>query len=304
MEKTVENSSETKTIRSYLTDLKYLVKSIVLIANVLPAVAGFWLALHFTNTAFIEVWDIFLLMILGSLFIVAGALILNNWYEVDLDIKMDRTKRRPTVTGNIPMNVILTLGILSSILGMALMSMVTFEAAIYAFLGWFTYVVLYTFWSKRKYTMNTVIGSISGGFTPLIGWAAIESAYHIVPIMLFIILFIWQIPHTFVIAMRRHDEYKAAGVPMLPVVAGFEMTKRQILIYIICLLPTPLFLTSLGMPFVIVASVLNIAWLLYAVRGLFIKDDIKWANNMFYFSLMYLSILFILMLMVTLPSFN
>src|SRR5690625_7504658 len=116
---------------------------------------------------------------------------------------------------------------------MALMSMVTFEAAIYAFLCWFTYVVLYTFWSKRKYTMNTVIGSISGGFTPLIGWAAIESAYHIVPIMLFILLFIWQIPHTFVISMRRHDEYKETVFLMLQVVAVFVIAK----VYIsICLL--------------------------------------------------------------------
>lgn len=304
MEKTANKSSETKSFRSFLTDLKYLVKSIVLIANVLPAVGGFWLALYFTETSFVDVWDLFILMLLGSIFIVAGALILNNWYEVDLDIKMARTKRRPTVTGNMSMNFILSLGIISSIFGMVLMLMVNLETAIYAFLGWFFYVVLYTFWSKRKYTINTIIGSISGGFTPLIGWAALDSGFHIVPIMLFIILFIWQVPHTFVIAMRRHDEYKAAGVPMLPVVAGFEMTKRQILIYIICLLPTPLFLTSLGIPFVIVASILNIAWLLYAIKGLFMKDNIKWANNMFYFSLTYLSILFVLMIVVTLPVFN
>src|SRR5690625_7818330 len=114
---------------------------------------------------------------------------------------------------------------------MALMSMVTFEAAIYAFLCWFTYVVLYTFWSKRKYTLNTVVGSISGGFTPLIGWAAIESAYHIVPIMLFILLFIWQFPYTFVIAMRRLDEYNASGVYFLIFVAVFAYAKRIILLF-------------------------------------------------------------------------
>lgn len=304
MRKSVETSSEGKTFKSVLIDFRYLVKNLVLIANVLPAVAGFWLALHFTNTHFFEVWDLFLLMMLGSVFIVAGALILNNWYEVDLDVNMVRTKRRPTVTGNIPMNVILLLGIIFSILGIVFMVFVTFEAAIYAFLGWFFYVVLYTFWTKRKYTINTIIGSISGAFTPLIGWAALDSGFHIVPIMLFIILFIWQIPHTFVIAMRRHDDYKAAGVPMLPVVAGFEMTKRQIFIYILCLLPTPLFLTSLGMPFVIAASLLNLAWTVYAARGLFTKDDIAWANNMFYFSLTYLLILFLLMLVATLPIFQ
>src|SRR5690625_4111233 len=301
MEDTVQKS---KTIRAYLTDLKYLVKSLVLIANVLPTFAGFWLALYFTNTAFTEVWGVFIYTMLGSLFIVAGALILNNWYEVDLDTNMARTQKRPTVTGNISMNVILTLGVVASALGIIFMFLVNVEAATYAFLGWFTYVVLYTFWTKRKYTLNTVVGSISGGFTPLIGWAAIESAYHIVPIMLFILLFIWQIPHTFVIAMRRHDEYKAAGVPMLPVVAGFAMAKRQILIYVLCLLPIPFFLVSLGMPFVIGATILNIGWLIYTIRGFFMDDDITWANYMFYFSFTYLSVLFILMFLATLPIFN
>lgn len=307
LEKTVEKSSKarsSRTLKDYLIDLKYLVKSIVLIANVLPVVAGFWLALHFTDTSFLEVWDVFVLTMIGSLFIVAGALILNNWFEVDLDTNMARTQRRPTVTGNIPMKVIFNLGIIASILGIIFMLMVNLEAAIYAFLGWFTYVVLYTFWSKRKYTLNTVIGSISGGFTPLIGWAAIDSAYHIVPLMLFILLFVWQIPHTFVIAMRRHDEYKAAGVPMLPVVAGFAVTKRQIAIYILALLPIPMFLASLGMPFVIAATLLNVVWLIYALRGFFVKDDIEWANKMFYFSLTYLSIMFILMIIATLPIFQ
>ncbi|MDY0393325.1 UbiA family prenyltransferase [Virgibacillus halophilus] len=115
------------------------------------------------------------------------------------------------------------------------------EATIYALVGWFVYVVLYTFWSKRKYTLNTIIGSISGAVTPMIGWGAVTSTFHIVPIMMFAIIFIWQVPHTFSIAMRRYDDYKAAGVPMLPVVFGFDMTKRQSVIYIACLLPLPFF---------------------------------------------------------------
>src|SRR5690606_6061656 len=119
----------------------------------------------------------------------------------------------------------------------------TLEATLYSLIGWFTYVVLYTFWSKRKYTINTIIGSVSGAVTPLIGWAAITSSYHIVPIGFFLILFIWQVPHTFAIAMRRVEEYRAAGVPMLPVVAGFEATKRQIFIYVACLLPLNLLLS-------------------------------------------------------------
>src|SRR5690625_859058 len=210
-----------------LSDLKSLTKSIVLIANVLPVFAGFWLAIHFTNASFMAHFDLLIITLIGSTLNIAGALILNNWYEVDLDREMLRTQQRPTVTGNLSMNTVLMLGIIFSALGLGIMFFVSFEAAVYTFLGWFTYVVLYTFWSKRKYTLNTMVGSVSGAFTPLIGWAAIDSAYHIVPITLFVVLLIWQIPHTFAITIRRYEEYKAAGVPMLPVVYGFEVTKRQ-----------------------------------------------------------------------------
>ncbi|WP_099157662.1 heme o synthase [Virgibacillus ndiopensis] len=289
---------------SIFFDLKELLKGIVLIANVLPVFTGFWLALYFTDSSFNEYWDVFLLTIVGSTFVMAGALILNNWYEVDLDTVMLRTKKRPTVTGNFSLNVILFMGIVSTLLGFILLLFTTVEASLYALVGWFTYVVLYTFWSKRRYTLNTIIGSVSGAVTPLIGWAAIDSAFHVVPIMLFIILFIWQIPHTFSIAMKRYDEYKAAGVPMLPVVHGFELTKRQTVVYIACLLPLPFYLTSLGTTFVVIATILNVIWIVVGLSGFIMKNDVKWARINFVFSLNYLAILFLTMIIVTLPVFN
>lgn len=291
-------------MKSILADIKSLVKGIVLIANVLPILSGFWLALYFTNASFLEHWDKFLYMTIGSTLLMAGALILNNWYEVDLDRHMKRTQERPTVTGNFSLKSVLIMGIVSSVLGLAMLLLTTFEAFIYGFIGWFTYVVLYTFWSKRRYTLNTVIGSVSGAVTPLIGWATLTSAYHIVPIIISIILFIWQIPHTFAIAMRRYEEYKAAKVPMLPVVYGFDMTKRQSAVYIACLLPLPLFLTSLGTFFVVITSILNVIWLYIAIHGVFSKENKKYANTMFYFSLMYLTIVFGMMVIITLPMFS
>ena len=291
-------------MKTFVMDMVYLLKRIVLVANVLPVFTGFWLALYFTNASFMANFDLFLLTIFGSTFTIAGALIINNWYEVDLDENMERTQKRPTVTGNMSMQTVLIMGISSSVIGLTLMAFTTMEATVYAFLGWFTYVVLYTFWTKRKYTLNTVIGSVSGAFTPVIGWAAIEPAFHIVPIVLFLILFIWQVPHTFAIVMRRYDDYKAAGVPMLPVVYGFEMTKRQTLVYIACLLPLPMFLTSLGTTFVIIVTAMNIGWIIVGLRGFLSKDNLKWANQIFFYSLNYLFILFVLMVVVTLPVFQ
>ncbi len=290
-------------IRTFLHDLKLLTKGLVLYANVLPTLAGFMLALYFTNTSLQSNVGLFFATMIGSTLIMAGALILNNWYEVDLDRNMARTQERPTVTGGFSMKAVLWMGITATGLGFLVLLFTTLEAFIYGVLGWITYVILYTFWSKRKYTLNTVIGSVSGAFTPLIGWAAVTSAFHIIPIALFMLLFLWQIPHTFAIAMRRHDEYKAAGVPMLPVVHGFTVTKRQMFIYTLCLLPIPFFLAEIGMSFVIVATILNIVWLVIAAAGVIRKkiDDVKWANVNFIYSLAYLTILFFYMIIATLP---
>ncbi|MEW9676917.1 heme o synthase [Lentibacillus sp. L22] len=296
------NSKGLTNSKSIISDIKELFKAIVLISNVLPVFTGFWLALHFTGASFADNWGVFILTIVGSMAVMAGALVLNNWYDVDIDTVMARTKNRPTVTGNFSLKAVLKLGIALSVVGMVILLFTTLEAAIYAFIGWFVYVVLYTMWSKRKYTLNTVIGSVSGAVTPLIGWAAIEPAYHVVPIVLFFVLFIWQIPHTFSIAIKKYDEYKAANVAMLPVVHGFAFTKRQMVVYIACLLPLPFLLASLGTIFMVIASILNIGWLILGIRGFTAKDDWQWAHKNFIYSLSYLTILFLLMIVVTIPG--
>lgn len=284
---------------TFIADLRLLFKAPVLIANVLPVFTGFWLALHFTGSSFISQMDLFLLTIIGSTFLMGGALVLNNWYDADIDKVMARTQQRPTVTGNISLQSVLILGIALSAIGMILLFFTTFEAAFYGFIGWFTYVVLYTMWSKRKYTLNTVIGSVSGAVTPLIGWAAVTSAYHIVPIILFIILFIWQMPHTFAIAMKKCEEYRAAQVAMLPVVRGFDMTKRQMFVYVACLLPLPFYLISLGMTFIVIATILNIGYIIISIMGFYTKDNMKWAHLNFLYSVNYMAILFLTMVIVT-----
>lgn len=285
-------------------DLKELFKAIVLVSNVLPVFAGFWLALFFTNSSFTDHWGLFILTIVGSTFVMAGALLFNNWYDVDIDRVMNRTKNRPTVTGNFSLKMVLTTAIVFSIIGFILLLFTTMEATFYAFIGWFVYVVLYTIWSKRKYTLNTVIGSISGAVTPLIGWAAIEPTDHIIPIMLALFLFIWQVPHTFVIAIRKYDDYKQANVPMLPVVYGFAMAKRQTALYIACLLPIPFFMASLGTAFMVIAVLLTIGFLLLAIKGFFAKNDLKWAKWMFLYSVNYLVVFFLLVIAATLPWFH
>ncbi|MEW9676593.1 heme o synthase [Lentibacillus sp. L22] len=284
---------------TFFSDMKSLAKMGIVNSNLITTFTGFWLALHFTGASFWGNWHVFLLTMAGTALVIAGGCMLNNWYDVDIDPVMARTKTRPTVTGSISLNQALTMGIMSTALGIILLLFTTFTAAMFALFGWLVYVVFYTMWTKRRYTLNTVVGSFSGAVPPLIGWAAIDPDLHIAAIVLFLIMFIWQTPHFLALAMKKCKEYKAAGVPMLPVVHGFAFTKRQMVVYTACLLPLPFYLSSLGTTFLVIATLLNVGWLVLGIGGFFMKSDLKWANLMFIYSLNYLTILFLLMVIVT-----
>lgn len=284
---------------TFFSDMKSLAKMGIVNSNLITTFTGFWLALHFTGASFWGNWHVFLLTMAGTALVIAGGCMLNNWYDVDIDPVMARTKTRPTVTGSISLNQALTMGIMSTALGIILLLFTTFTAAMFALFGWLVYVVFYTMWTKRRYTLNTVVGSFSGAVPPLIGWAAIDPDLHIAAIVLFLIMFIWQTPHFLALAMKKCKEYKAAGVPMLPVVHGFAFTKRQMVVYTACLLPLPFYLSSLGTTFLVIATLLNVGWLALGIGGFFMKSDLKWANLMFIYSLNYLTILFLLMVIVT-----
>lgn len=285
---------------SLLKDFLALIKIGIVNSNLITTFTGLWLALHFTGESFLRNLDIVFFTVAGSSFIIAGSCSINNFIDRDIDPFMERTKARPTVTGKFPPAMVLILGILLISLGTMFLMFTNITAAIIGMIGVFSYIFLYTLWSKRQLVSNTIIGSISGAVPPLIGWAAVEP--HLGPIAwsLFLVMFIWQPPHFYALAMRRSEEYRAAGIPMLPVVKGFKTTKKHILFWVAALLPVPFFLTSLGIPFLILATVLNIGWLTLGILGYRIKDDIKWAKLMFVYSLQYLTIMFVAMVIVTL----
>jgi protoheme IX farnesyltransferase len=238
--------------------------------------------------------------VVGSSLIIAGSCAVNNYVDRDIDHLMERTKARPTVTGKVVPVKVLTLGIILIGLGTLSLFFTTMTATVIGLLGVFSYVFLYTLWSKRQLVSNTVIGSISGAVPPLIGWAAVDANLDIMAWSLFVLMFVWQPPHFYALAMRRVKEYKAAGIPMLPVVKGFKTTKIHIIVWVAALQPIPFFLTKLGIPFLILAILLNIGWLALGIYGYRIKDDIKWAKLMFVYSLQYLTIIFVAMVIVTL----
>ncbi len=157
---------------------------------------------------------------------------LNQWYESDIDAKMDRTAKRPLPDGRMDRQAALHFGV-----GLAGFSVVTMgmavnwlSAAILAF-SIFFYAVVYTIWLKRFTPQNIVIGGAAGAFPPVIGWAAVTGDVTLLPILLFAVIFLWTPPHFWSLALFMKADYAAAGVPMLPVVAGQKTTRNQIFAY-------------------------------------------------------------------------
>ncbi|ABS73837.1 MULTISPECIES: heme o synthase [Bacillus] len=281
-------------------DFLSLIKIGIVNSNLITTFTGMWLALHISGLSFLGNLNTVLLTLIGSSLIIAGSCAVNNYYDRDIDHLMERTKVRPTVTGKIQPNQALWSGILLIALGLIMLLMTTVMAAVIGFIGVFTYVVLYTMWTKRRYTINTVVGSVSGAVPPLIGWTAVEGHIGVVAWVLFMILFIWQIPHFLALAIKKTEDYRAANIPMLPVVHGFEVTKRQIIVWVACLLPLPFFLGSLGLPIVILGTLLNVGWLVLGLMGFRMKNIMKWATLMFVYSLNYMTIYFVAMVVFTL----
>ncbi len=280
-------------------DFLALVKIGIIKSNLITVFTGLWLALHFSGMSFLKNLDIVVLALLGSALIIGGAGTLNNYIDRDIDHLMERTKARPTVTGKASAVSVLLLGLSFVGAGTILLAFTTWTAAVIGLFGVFAYVILYTF-SKRKLVSNTIIGSISGAVPPLIGWAAVDANLDIIAWVLFLIMFIWQPPHFYALAMRRVEEYRKAGIPMLPVVKGFKRTKISINFWVLLLMPIPFFLKPLGIPLVVISIVLNIGWLVLGLLGFKMKNDDKWAKLMFIYSLNYLTILFVSMVIVTL----
>jgi heme o synthase len=285
---------------SALKDFLALIKIGIVNSNAITTFTGLWLALHLSGTGFLENLDIVLLTLIGSSLIIAGSCSLNNYIDRDIDPLMERTKGRPTVTGKVQPKKVITLGLLLVGLGSIMLFMTTITAGVIGLIGVFSYVVLYTMWSKRLHVSNTIVGSVSGAVPPLIGWAAVDANLDIIAWVLFLIMFFWQPPHFYALAMRRAEEYRAAGIPMLPVVKGFKRTKKSIMLWIIALLPLPFFLPELGTTFLILALALNLGWLILGIYARKFNDDIKWAKLMFVYSLQYMTILFVAMVIVTL----
>jgi protoheme IX farnesyltransferase len=198
----------------------------------------------------------------------AGAL--NQWYEADLDARMKRTAKRPLPAGRMSRQTALHFGVGLGAFSVILMDLAAnhLAAAVLAISILF-YVLIYTVWLKRRTAQNIVIGGAAGAFPPLIGWAAVTGDVTTLPVLLFAIIFLWTPPHFWALSLFVRTDYANAGVPMLPVVAGIESTRRQILLYSFPMAAAaiaPWVLGLTGWVYGAASVVLNAIFLLLAAR--------------------------------------
>ncbi|WEG14666.1 heme o synthase [Pullulanibacillus sp. KACC 23026] len=295
----VSTASVNKSILSWSV-LKKVVKTGIIQSNVFTTFVGAYLAVYVYHQGFLEHLPFILLTLIGAAFVIGGAGAVNNYYDRDIDRLMERTQDRPTVDGSINPTIALWLGIALTIIGSIMLFSVSMTAGIMGLLGFVFYVFAYTMLTKRKTIWNTEVGCISGAIPPLIGWGAMSPhLLNPIAIGMFLLMFFWQPPHFYSIATRRFEDYREAGVPMLPVVKGMKRTKIQTLVYLVPLFGSTLLFIHFSLAFVIISALLTVVWAVLGLKGFGKMDDKKWATMMFVYSLNYLMIVFSLMVIVT-----
>jgi protoheme IX farnesyltransferase len=228
----------------------------------------------------------------------AGAL--NQWYEADLDAIMKRTAKRPLPAGRMERESALHFGVGLAVLSVILMGLaVNWLASAILAVSILFYVFVYTIWLKRRTPQNIVIGGAAGAFPPLIGWVAATGDVGLLPVLMFLVIFLWTPPHFWALSLFVRSDYAAAGVPMLPVVSGISATRLQIFLYTLimaaaAIAPWPLGLT--GAVYGLASVALNVLFVLLALRVLANRATepagMAAEKRLFGYSVLYLFILF------------
>jgi heme o synthase len=225
--------------------------------------------------------------------------VLNMWYDADIDARMQRTASRPIPRGLVTPAEALTFGVVLAIGSVATLGvLVNWVAAALLALTIAFYIFVYTMCLKRRTPHNIVIGGAAGAFPPMIGWAAATGSVSVESIVLFLIIFMWTPPHFWALALYRSRDYERAGVPMLPVVAGPDETRKQIVIYAALLVPLatlPVFMGFGGALYALTAIVLGAFFLALALNVNRVREGRaadRAAKQLFGFSILYLFGLF------------
>jgi protoheme IX farnesyltransferase len=289
-----ETLSRAAVIRPTLGCYLELTKPKVVLMIVFTAIVGMLLAVEGPAP-----WAPLLFGTLGIAAAAASGAALNHLIERDSDAHMQRTRRRPLPTGSVPASHALALAVGLGLFSVVLLAtQVNVLTAALSFASLIGYGVVYTVFLKRSTPQNIVWGGAAGAMPPVLGWAAMTGEVHLHAMLLFLIVFTWTPPHFWPLAIHRREDYRRAGIPMLPVTHGVAFTKLQVLLYAVMLLAVSLFPVGAGMSGLIyLAGALVLggifvqqAWMLYR------SDDDRQALRVFSYSILYIGLLFALLL--------
>ena len=244
-----------------------------------------------------SIWLMVATLVGGSL-AAGGANAINMVVDRDIDKVMHRTRNRPLVTGAMtPAHALVFAITLEAVAFVELWLAVNLLSAALAVSATLFYVFVYTLWLKRTSSQNIVIGGAAGAVPVLVGWSAVTNGLSWTPVVMFAIIFAWTPPHFWALAVKYKEDYAAADVPMLPVVATFRRTAVEILAYTLLLVGVSLLLAvvgHLGVIYVVSASVLGVVFIAMSIR-LWMRATPKAAMRLFSYSITYLTLLFVLM---------
>ena len=250
--------------------------------------------------------------LVGGTLAAGGANAFNMVIDRDIDAVMQRTKRRPLVTGVMSPRAATVFAVVLELVAFAVLAIwVNPLSAWLALSATAFYVFIYTMWLKRRSKQNIVIGGAAGAVPVLVGWAAVTNSLSWTPVLLFAVIFIWTPPHFWALAVRYRDDYEAAHVPMMPVVASLRRTTLEILVYSVIMWALTMLigpLAHLGWIYASAATVLGGLFTLYALRlyrhAVSNRADVAEAMRLFHFSITYLTALFVFMALDVLIRFH
>ena len=267
----------------------------IIFGNLVTLCGGFFLATrgHFDGLLLLS-------CMLGMALIIACGCIINNIIDRDIDHIMTRTKKRLLVTGEISVSFAAVLAGITGFSGVAVIYYTTNLLTLtMALTGLFVYVLVYSLWFKRKSVFGTLIGGIAGAMPPVVGYCAVTNRFDLGAVLLFLILFLWQMPHFYAIAICRLSDYSAACIPVLPAIKGTKHTKVSMLLYVIAfaiVAVLPSVFGYAGYIYGVVALGCGLGWLLTAIKGFRCDDERRWARKMFFFSIIVITVLSMAML--------
>lgn len=266
-----------------------LIKPGIIYGNIITVSAGFFI-LGLRGPLYL-----YFLTLLGISLVMGCGCALNNLYDQDIDRLMNRTKTRVLALGLIPCKYVIFYAVTLGIMGLlVLYFLVNPLTALVGFIGLFFYLCVYTYWLKRSSVLGTVVGGVAGSVPPVVGYCAVANQVDATAISLFLILFIWQLPHAYAIALYRFDDYKKARIPVFPVIYGVRVTKLVMIFLVIAFIMSvsvPFFLGDKGWIYLFISQLLGFIWLFISIRAYFSSDNIIWGKKIFIFSIIVIFIL-------------